>query len=128
MKESSCTRGARVAVAEVIAPGIVRSPYASAGSTQQLSREQWQPGGEFICAESGRTVLLPLDLPPAESAPPALPAKAAPKAIGGSASAPVRPGSTGVGDRLTFAGEMRKLQIGSERTAKGPPIQPPIGR
>jgi serine/threonine protein kinase/formylglycine-generating enzyme required for sulfatase activity len=55
--------GGSLAVAEVVSSGVVRSPYASHGSTQTLPPRQWQPGGEFICAETGKRVALPHDLP-----------------------------------------------------------------
>ncbi|HEY2343078.1 MAG TPA: serine/threonine-protein kinase, partial [Chthoniobacteraceae bacterium] len=34
-------------LARVIGPGIVHSPYAASGSTQQIAEDSWQPGTEF---------------------------------------------------------------------------------
>jgi len=62
-------------LARVLSPGLVQSPFASAGSTQSLTRDEWKPGAEFVCAISGRKLLLPFDLPPLDSAPPPLPQK-----------------------------------------------------
>jgi formylglycine-generating enzyme required for sulfatase activity len=58
------------ATARIVSPGVAVSPYSASGSTQQIPWDQWKPGGEFTCAETGRRVILPLNLPPRESAPP----------------------------------------------------------
>jgi len=58
-------------VARVVSPGIVQSPYASSGSTQAVPQEQWQPGAELVCAETGKRLVLPLNLPPREPVRPA---------------------------------------------------------
>ena len=50
-------------VAQVLVPGVIQSPYAAPGSTQQISWDVWNPGGELVCSESGRRITLPLDLP-----------------------------------------------------------------
>ncbi len=79
LKELSSNEGvtksakSRAAVATIVSPGVVQSPYASAGSTQQLPWEAWTPGGEFVCSVSGRKVVLPATLPPRQLTPPPLP-------------------------------------------------------
>ncbi len=78
-------------VAEVISPGVVRSPYSASNSTQQIPWDLWKPGGEFLCADTERRVTLPLDLPPRNNivqVPPAQPPAHA-------ASSSVAPTSTG---------------------------------
>ncbi|HEY2343533.1 MAG TPA: SUMF1/EgtB/PvdO family nonheme iron enzyme [Chthoniobacteraceae bacterium] len=50
------------AVARVVSPGVVQSPFAS--TPQKLSADQWKAGSEIVCSESGRSILLPPDLPP----------------------------------------------------------------
>jgi len=54
----------QAAVVEVISPGVILSPFATARTTQRLSREEWQPGHVFVCSASGRKVMLPAELPP----------------------------------------------------------------
>ncbi|HEY2343029.1 MAG TPA: SUMF1/EgtB/PvdO family nonheme iron enzyme, partial [Chthoniobacteraceae bacterium] len=51
------------AIARVVAPGVVRTPYAPADSTQRLTFELWEPGWEFLCDYSRRRVSLPEKLP-----------------------------------------------------------------
>ncbi|HEY2341601.1 MAG TPA: hypothetical protein VGH90_01170, partial [Chthoniobacteraceae bacterium] len=65
--EAAPFRGpSHAAVARVIAPGRVRSPYAQGSPPQNLAEKQWLPGREFICAASRRRVALPAELPPWE--------------------------------------------------------------
>ena len=50
-------------VARVISPGVVQSPYAAPGKTQKVAWDEWMPGGGIVCAESGKRLLLPMELP-----------------------------------------------------------------
>ena len=45
------------------APGVIQSPFATPGSTQHIPWEEWLPGGEIVCTESGKRIALPIDLP-----------------------------------------------------------------
>jgi len=48
--------------AHVVSPGVIQSPYAAAGVVQQVPWDSWMPGGEVVCSESGRRIVLPLEL------------------------------------------------------------------
>ncbi|HEY2342630.1 MAG TPA: formylglycine-generating enzyme family protein, partial [Chthoniobacteraceae bacterium] len=65
--ETAPFRGpSHAAIARVIAPGRVKSPYAQGSPPQNLPENQWLPGHEFICSASRRRVALPGELPPWE--------------------------------------------------------------
>ncbi len=49
--------------AGVVAAGVIHSPYAAPDVTQAVPWEEWVPGGEIVCAESGRRITLPQSLP-----------------------------------------------------------------
>ena len=50
-------------VASVVAPGAIQSPFDEPGRTQNIPWDDWQPGKEIVCLNTGRKMVLPLDLP-----------------------------------------------------------------
>lgn len=58
-------------VAEVISPGVIHSPFADPGQNMKVAWENWVPGTEVLCADTGKKIVLPADLPlPPGSIPP----------------------------------------------------------
>lgn len=58
-------------VAEVISPGVIHSPFADPGQNMKVPWESWVPGTEVLCADTGKKITLPPDLPlPPGSIPP----------------------------------------------------------
>ena len=57
-------------LARVLGPGLIQSPYAEPGRSQQIAWEDWQPGRETACGETGKKIVLPVDLPLPEGAVP----------------------------------------------------------
>ena len=49
--------------ARVLRPGLIQSPHATPGATQTVPWDEWLPGAEIVCVESGKRVALPIDLP-----------------------------------------------------------------
>ena len=50
-------------LAKVESPGLIRSPYAPAGSpAQRVPWEQWIPGGKIVCQFSAKPLNLPVEL------------------------------------------------------------------
>ncbi len=50
-------------IATVVEPGVIQSPYAAKGAMQRIPWEEWAPGREIVCAEAGKRITLPQDLP-----------------------------------------------------------------
>ncbi len=50
-------------IAQVVAPGVIQSPYATPGAVQRILWDEWVPGREIVCTETAKRITLPMDLP-----------------------------------------------------------------